>query len=113
EELDVELKDGITFHPPFGFHDYIRLQQDSKLVLSDSGTISEESSILGFPAITLRDYIERPEALDTGAIITAGVNPSAVSSAVRLALAKRPARTPAEYEIDDTSYRVVSFLVGT
>lgn len=113
EELDFELKDGITFHPPFGFHDYIRLQQESKLVLSDSGTISEESSILGFRAITLRDSIERPEALDTGAIITAGVNPAAVSAAVELALDRRHDRTPAEYDIDNTAYRVTSFLLGT
>ena len=59
---------GMTFHEPFGFLDYDRLQLNALCVLSDSGTISEESSLLGFPAVTLRDSIERPEALDTGAI---------------------------------------------
>ena len=58
--------EGITFHEPLGFLDYNQLQKQSFCVLSDSGTISEESSLLDFPAVTLRDSIERPEALDSG-----------------------------------------------
>ena len=104
-------KQGIIFHPPFGFHDYIKLQKEAKVVLSDSGTISEESSLLGFPAVTLRDFIERPEAIDSGAIITAGVDPLAVLDSVSLALAlNREDCVPAEYLVDDTSMRTVSFI---
>ena len=114
EELKVDLKGGIVFHPPFGFHDYIKLQLGAKLVLSDSGTISEESSILGFPAVTMRDFIERPEALDAGAIVTTGLDAGPVVDAVRLALdlwtKAGPASPPVEYLIDDTSRRVISFL---
>ncbi|MCK2035910.1 UDP-N-acetylglucosamine 2-epimerase (non-hydrolyzing) [Microbacterium sp. SSW1-49] len=111
---DVSALEGITFHPPFGFHDYIKLQQESKLVLSDSGTISEESSLLGFPAVTLRDFIERPESVDTGAIITAGIEPARVLAAVRVVLAqKRNAHTPEDYQIDDAAQRVVNFIHGT
>ena len=114
ESLGIAESENIRFHPPFGFHDYCKLQLQSKLVLSDSGTISEESSLLGFPAVTLRDFIERPESVDTGAIITAGIEPARVLAAVRVVLAqKRPPYTPADYQIDDTAQRVVNFVHGT
>lgn len=113
EALDEAAKEGIVFHPPFGFHDYIKLQLEAKLVLSDSGTISEESSILGFPAVTLRDFIERPEALDAGVIITTGVEPDAVLDSVRIVLAPETPTlrtSPPEYQILDTSRRAVSVI---
>lgn len=106
-------KEGIIFHPPFGFNDYVKLQQDAKLVLSDSGTISEESSLLSFPAVTLRYFIERPEALDTASIVTAGVEPQSVLAAVALALSMSRAVAPSDYLVDNTSDRVVAFLLGT
>ncbi|HWL78722.1 non-hydrolyzing UDP-N-acetylglucosamine 2-epimerase [Microbacterium sp.] len=113
ESLDFAAKDGLTFHPPFGFHDYIKLQLDAKLVLSDSGTISEESSILGFPAVTMRDFIERPEALDAGAIITTGVSPDDVERGVDLALALGGGSLPANYDVTNTAQRVLAFIMGT
>ena len=84
-------------------------------MLSDSGTISEESSILGFPAITLRDSIERPEALDSGSIIMTGLDAVNVVEAVRITLDDGPvtSSTPAGYEIADTSNRVVRFILST
>jgi UDP-N-acetylglucosamine 2-epimerase len=112
-----ELKSRLRFHPPFGFNDYVRLQQSAKLVLSDSGTISEESSLLGFPAVTLRDAIERPEAVDAGAIVLAGVEPDDVLRAVAFVLGQRESggvrALPAGYEVDDTSSRVVAFIHST
>ncbi|GLU65679.1 UDP-N-acetylglucosamine 2-epimerase (non-hydrolyzing) [Paenarthrobacter ureafaciens] len=113
EELSMGTHEDIIFHAPFGFHDYIRLQLDAKLVLSDSGTISEEANILGFPAVTMRDFIERPESIDTGTIITTGLNADAVLDSVRIVLDRtsvREARIPAEYEVNDTSERVLSFI---
>lgn len=113
EALDDTVKEGIIFHPPFGFHDYNKLQKEAKLVLSDSGTISEESSILKFPAVTMRDFIERPESVDAGAIITTGVQRAAVLAGVELALAEPARSVAAEYVINDTAQRAVSFIVGT
>jgi len=100
---------------PFGFHDYNHLQLASACVLSDSGTISEESSILGFPAVTLRDSIERPEALDSGSIMMTGLSPTDVETAVAIAIDDGAVTSslPAGYEVRDTSNRVVRFIVST
>lgn len=117
DELPEAVKGVLTFHRPFGFHDYVALQQGAKLVLSDSGTISEESAILGFPAVTLRDFIERPESMDTAGIITVGVSADAIADGVRIALdefsASGPASAPDEYRVTDTSRRVLSFIRST
>lgn len=117
DDQPEELKHGLRFHPPFGFNDYVKLQQEAKLVLSDSGTISEESSLLGFPAVTLRDAIERPESLDTAAIITTGVKAEAIVDAIDMVLDQyatdgRPG-IPADYQISDTSRRAVNFIRST
>lgn len=113
ERLGIAGTEDVRFHAPFGFHDYNKLQMRSRLVLSDSGTISEESSLLGFPAVTLRDFIERPEALDTGSIVTASVGSESVLRAVEIALALPLPPAPGDYMIDDCAQRVVSFVVGT
>ncbi|PYD00605.1 UDP-N-acetylglucosamine 2-epimerase (non-hydrolyzing) [Microbacterium esteraromaticum] len=115
EQLSDEAKGGLIFHPPFGFHDYIKLQKEAKLVLSDSGTISEESVILGFPAVTLRDAIERPEALDAGGIMLAGVQVETVLRSSRATLAwskKRKIIAIDEYDISDASSRTVAFILS-
>ncbi|MDQ0613794.1 UDP-N-acetylglucosamine 2-epimerase [Microbacterium sp. W4I4] len=114
EGLGSINSEGLIFHPPFGFHDYIKLQLNARLTLSDSGTISEESSILKFAAVTMRDFIERPEALDVGTIITTGLEKDAILDAVRMSLSLdehcTTASIPAEYEIGDTSRRVLAFI---
>jgi UDP-N-acetylglucosamine 2-epimerase (non-hydrolysing) len=112
---DLDL-DGVIFHEPFGFFDYVRLQRDARCVLSDSGTISEESAILGFPAVTLRESIERPESLDAGSIIMTGLEPHGVVEAVATALdqaATDGVRCAADYQIPDTSRRVTNFILST
>lgn len=115
EDLGFSPRGDIRFHEPFGFHDYNRLQLGARCVLSDSGTISEESAILGFPAVTLRDSIERPEALDTGAIVMTGLDADDVLAAVALQIACRDEERilPAGYEIADTSARVARFILST
>jgi len=107
----------ITFAKPLGFHDYNKLQLGAKCVLSDSGTISEESAILNFPAITLRDSIERPEALDAGSIVMSGLNAEDAKLAIRTVTSDRSngslSTCPTDYQINDTSLRVVRFIIST
>lgn len=111
---DFEEHDAIRFNEPFGFLDYVKLQTAAACVLSDSGTIAEESAILGFPAVTLRESIERPEALDAGSIMMTGLNPDDVVAAVGLQMSTERARVlPAEYTVHDTADRVVRFLLST
>ncbi|MDP1623918.1 MAG: UDP-N-acetylglucosamine 2-epimerase (non-hydrolyzing) [Bacteroidales bacterium] len=106
----------IRFLKPFGFPDYIHLQQHARCTLSDSGTISEESSMLSFPAISLRQSMERPEAQDAGAIILTGFEPQRVLDAVALTIGEHRERTyphiPADYTITDTSWRVLKLIMG-
>ena len=109
----------VRFHEPFGFLEYNRLQLGAACVLSDSGTIAEESTILGFPAVTLRSSIERPEALDTGAITMTDLDAEAVLRGIRFATRREAldstptGRLPADYAITNTSERVVNFILST
>jgi UDP-N-acetylglucosamine 2-epimerase (non-hydrolysing) len=106
---------GIIFHEPFGYLDYNKLQMEAVCVISDSGTISEESSLIGFGAVTLRDSIERPEALETGSIIMAklGDGVGLVSAVSRAIATNSLAQTPAGYENSDFSMRVSNFVLST
>ena len=105
----------IQFMKPFGFCDYNKLQKDSFCVISDSGTISEESSLLKFPAVTIRNAIERPEALDTGSIVLTGTNPDRIVDCVRLVTTDSAPfpPVPADYAIQNCSQRVVRLVMGT
>lgn len=131
----------LRFLKPFGFHDYNYLQLNAKCALSDSGTISEESSMLGFPAVTLRQSMERPEAIDAGSIILTGLNPDIVLDSVKVALDEHSMVTefdrsthsssdsslitnrllsevevhslPNNYDVANTSWRVLKIILGT
>lgn len=107
----------IRFLKPFGFHDYNKLQVDSYCAISDSGTISEESSMLGFPAVTLRQSIERPEALDTGSIVLSGLDEDVLLQAVEIVTKEDEMypikEIPEEYQINNTSLRVIKLIQGT
>ena len=74
---------------PFGFFDYNNLQMNSYCVLSDSGTLSEESSILGFPGVLIRTSTERPEVLDNGSIIIGGIEEDTILQAIELSTSMR------------------------
>ena len=111
---------GVVFHEPFGFIDYNKLQLNAKCVLSDSGTISEESIILGFPAVTIRDSMERPEALEFGGIVMTGLKAANVIAGIRSVTEDGSSTKetsanllPAGYEVTDCSTRVVRFMLST
>jgi UDP-N-acetylglucosamine 2-epimerase (non-hydrolysing) len=78
----------IQFLKPFGFCDYIKLQMEALCVISDSGTISEESSLLNLPAITIRNAHERPESMDAGTFIMSGLKKERVLDAVRIIISQ-------------------------
>jgi UDP-N-acetylglucosamine 2-epimerase (non-hydrolysing) len=111
---------GFPFHPlvrrmePFGFIDYCRLQTDAYCVLSDSGTLSEESAILGFAAVLLRTSTERPEVLDKGSMVIGGISEEALLQAVELAVSMRadgPAVPPVpDYADINVSQKVVKLI---
>ena len=107
---------GVVFHEPFGFMAYNKLQLNAFAVISDSGTISEESSILGIPAITIRDSMERPEALEVAGVVMTGLKRDNVISGLREVIANPPKadRTlPEGYEVQNFAERVVRFILST
>lgn len=104
----------IIFHDPFNFTDYNKLQKEAFVVLSDSGTISEESSMLDFRAITIRDSMERPEALEAGSIVMAGIKSDQVLNAIKIVTENpRSLTVPDAYKIEDCSIRVSNFILST
>lgn len=107
---DYTLELGVQFMPPFGFLDYILLQGNAKCVISDSGTIAEESAILAFPAITIRNAIERPEAIDVGSILMTGVDKKNILNC--LEIVEAPTTIPADYDVDNCSERVLKVVLG-
>ena len=107
---------GVIFHEPFGFLDFNQLQLNALAVISDSGTISEESTILGFPAVTIRDSMERPEALELGGLVMTGLTKTNVIAGLKEVIANPPNEDralPEGYEVQNFSERVVRFILST
>jgi UDP-N-acetylglucosamine 2-epimerase (non-hydrolysing) len=107
----------IQFLKPFGFHDYIKLQMEALCVVSDSGTITEESSLLNLPAITIRNAHERPEGMDVGTLIMAGLKKDRVLDAVRVIVAQhernhRVMAPVADYEAHSVSKQILRVVMS-
>lgn len=118
EVLNIsDLNPLIRFLKPLGFHDYIKLQLHARCVISDSGTITEESSILSFPAITIRQAHERPEGMDEGTLIMSGLEANGVLKAIEVTMAhfaqsERPFRILPDYDTGNVSRKVLKIILS-
>ena len=114
---EFEIDKRVKFLKPFGFFDYLNLQINAKVVISDSGSISEEAAILKFPAITIRNSMERPEAMDSGSIILAGHEKKVILKSLEVTLdqfnSNKANSIPLDYSIPNTSWRILKLILGT
>ena len=107
----------ISFMKPLGFLDYVHLEMNARCVISDSGTITEESSILGFPAVTIRQAHERPEGMDEGTLIMCGLQSERLVQSVEMVLSqhregKPPYRVVPDYDMENVSTKVVRIILS-
>ena len=114
-ESNLKFNPLVNFLKPLGFHDYVKLQMDSKAVLSDSGTINEEASILNFPALNLRENHERPEGMEEGAVMMVGLEVDRVLQALSIVNKQnrgdiRDFRMVADYSMPNVSDKIVRII---
>ena len=116
-ETGVEFNSLIQLIKPLGFHDYNHLQINAKAVLSDSGTISEESSIMNFPALNIREAHERPEAMEEASVMMVGLNQERIMQALRIIDSQkrgeeRTLSLVQDYYIPNVSDKVVRIILS-
>lgn len=112
EKKGVKFNKLVKLMKPMGLTEYLALQLNAKVVLSDSGTISEESSILGFKALNLREAHERPEAMEEAAVMMVGLNGERILQALRHLDVAAPCRKVYDYSMPDVSEKVVRVIVS-
>ncbi len=116
-ETKVKFDSLIRLMKPLGFHDYNNLQKNAKAVLSDSGTISEESSIMNFPALNIRETHERPEAMEEASVMMAGLNSERIMQGLAVLATqkkdeKRTLRLVSDYAMPNVSDKVVRIIIS-
>tara|TARA_B100001093_G_scaffold519088_1_gene606406 strand:- start:997 stop:2163 length:1167 start_codon:yes stop_codon:yes gene_type:complete len=112
----VDRKSNISFIKPLGFFDYVNLQLNSFVTLSDSGTLSEESAILNFPAVIVRTSTERPEAIEFGNILLGNIDPDNLYNSVEITIDSHvnqdQHKIPFDYDFDNVSSKIVKIIQG-
>ena len=114
-DMDIEVNPLVKFIKPVGFFDYIKLQQNAFCVISDSGTISEESSILSFPAIMIRKAHERPECMDEGTLIMSGLKSERIIESIEVVTKQHKIKAPQvikDYDVDNVSIKVTRIILS-
>ena len=113
EAMGFKFNDLVKYMKPLGFYDYNKLQQNAFCVISDSGTITEESSLLGFPAITIRQAHERPEGMDEGTLIMSGVEEQGILDAIKVVTDQNVKMNPvADYQVPHLASKVVRIILS-
>lgn len=113
EAMGFKFNDLVKYMKPLGFNDYNKLQQNAFCVISDSGTITEESSLLGFPAITIRQAHERPEGMDEGTLIMSGVEEQGILDAIKVVTDQNVKMNPvADYQAPHLASKVVRIILS-
>ncbi len=117
KDTKIDFSKKVKFLPPFSFTDYCYLQLNSRCVLSDSGTITEESSILNFPALNLRVSHERPEGLEEAAVMSVGLSINKIKNALNILKNqsrgnKRDLKIVKDYDVDNVSEKIVRIILG-
>ena len=111
EQLNLKVSPKISFMEPLGFCDYVFLQKNALITLSDSGTISEESTILGYKAVSIRTSTERPEAIDHGNIVLGGITAENILNSINITLGlDEISKPPLEYLRTDCSNTIVKLI---
>tara|TARA_R110002153_G_scaffold93955_2_gene226941 strand:+ start:213 stop:1346 length:1134 start_codon:yes stop_codon:yes gene_type:complete len=113
KEMGYESKNKLVqYLKPFGFYDYNKLQMESFCTISDSGTISEESSIFGRPAVTIRQAHERPEGMDEGTLIMSGLNSRDIINAIEVVTNGQSSCLVRDYDVDNVSMKVLRVILS-
>lgn len=117
EKRDFNFSSRIEFMKPLSFADYLKLQQQAFCVISDSGTITEEASLLHFPAITVRQAHERPEGMDEGTLVMAGLYKDEILDAIKVVTTQMGSgedllKTVEDYDVDNVSKKVVRIILS-